>query len=430
MTIEQADVLAPIQGVARLPRKVVISGFISTFIEWYEFLVYGIVAALVFKQLFFPALDPNVGTLVTLSTFAVGFIARPIGGIIFGHFGDRMGRKQMLIVTLLIMAVATTAIGLLPTYDQIGIWAPILLVFLRFMQGISIGGEWGGVALLLMEQSSKERRGFNGSWAQIGGYLGPLTGTAVVAIVSALTTPEEFLSWGWRVPFLLSAILFVVGFYIRVTIEEPHVFKRAKKTKMPLISVFKENPARVLGIIGVHGAEAALLFVALVYMPGYLKNVAGLETSIATTAVIIMLIAATIATMFGGWLSDHIGRVKVTGAGLLIGVLVAFPLFQTGSTSAVYLAMAAAGVAIGLIYGPEPAYFGELFPTKHRYSGISIGVQLGAVLGGATAPILATLMLGWTGGTWGVSALVIAWQVVGLICLFCLGETRGKTLDQ
>lgn len=181
MTIEQADVLTPIQGVARLPRKVVISGFISTFIEWYEFLVYGIVAALVFKQLFFPALDPNVGTLVTLSTFAVGFIARPIGGIIFGHFGDRMGRKQMLIVTLLIMAVATTAIGLLPTYDQIGIWAPVLLVFLRFLQGISIGGEWGGVALLLMEQSSKERRGFNGSWAQIGGYLGPLTGTAVVA---------------------------------------------------------------------------------------------------------------------------------------------------------------------------------------------------------------------------------------------------------
>lgn len=224
--------------------------------------------------------------------------------------------------------------------------------------------------------------------------------------------------------------MFVVGFYIRVTIEEPHVFKRAKKTKMPLISVFKENPARVLGIIGVHGAEAALLFVALVYMPGYLKNVAGLETSIATTAVIIMLIAATIATMFGGWLSDHIGRVKVTAAGLLIGILVAFPLFQAGSTSAVYLAMAAAGVAIGLIYGPEPAYFGELFPTKHRYSGISIGVQLGAVLGGATAPILATLMLDWTGGTWGVSALVIAWQVVGLICLFCLGETRGKTLDQ
>lgn len=419
-------------GDVVLPRKVVVAGFISTFIEWYDFLVYGTVAALVFNQLFFPKLDSMAGTLATLSTFAVGFLARPLGGIIFGHFGDRVGRKKMLIMTLLIMAIATTGIGLLPSYDQIGIWAPILLVFCRFMQGISVGGEWGGVALLLMEQSPVKRRGFNGSWAQIGGYLGPLAGTSVIAIVASFTTAEEFLAWGWRVPFLLSIALFVVGMYVRVTMGETPVFARAKKTKMPLASVFKENTSTVLGIIGVHGAEAALLFVALVYVPGYLKNTAGFAVSAATTAVVAMLVAATVATMFGGWLSDYIGRVKVTAAGLIVGILVAFPLFWsagTGSPLLVYLAMITAGISIGLVYGPEPAFFGELFPTKHRYSGISIGAQLGAVIGGATAPILATLLLGWTGGTWGVSVLVIVWQIVGLFGLAVLGETRGRDLD-
>jgi len=339
----------------------------------------------------------------------------------------------MLIATLLIMAVATTGIGLLPTYESAGIWAPILLVLCRFMQGISVGGEWGGVALLLMEQSPVKRRGFNGSWAQSGGYLGPLAGTSVIAIVSALTTKEEFLDWGWRVPFLLSIVLFAVGMYVRVTMGETKVFSRGTKTKMPLASVFKENTNTVIGIIAVHGAEAALLFVALVYVPGFLKNSAGFEVSAATTAVVVMLIAATAATMFGGWLSDYIGRVKVTAAGLLLGVIVAFPLFwsaKTGSTALVYLAMAVAGVSIGLVYGPEPAFFGELFPTKHRYTGISMGAQLGAVIGGATAPILATLMFNWSGGTFGVSILVVVWQVTGLAGLFVfLDETRGKSLD-
>lgn len=434
MAMEQtlsADV-RPMSANVRLPKKVVVAGFISTFIEWYDFLVYGTVAALVFNQLFFPKLDSFAGTLATLSTFAVGFVARPVGGIIFGHFGDRIGRKQMLIATLLIMAVATTGIGLLPSYEQAGIWAPVLLVLCRFMQGISVGGEWGGVALLLMEQSPVEKRGFNGSWAQIGGYLGPLAGTSVIAIISAFTTAEEFLAWGWRVPFLLSILLFAVGMYVRVTMGETPVFARAKKTKVPLASVFSENTSTVFGIIGVHGAEAALLFVALVYVPGYLKNTAHFATSAATTSVVAMLVAATVFTMFGGWLSDRVGRVPVTAAGLIVGILVAFPLFwsaDTGSTALVCLAMAAAGASIGLIYGPEPAFFGELFPTKHRYTGISLGAQLGAVIGGATAPILATLAMGWTGGTWGVSWLVIGWQVLGLIGLMFLGETRGKSLD-
>ncbi|MBX3519554.1 MAG: MHS family MFS transporter [Xanthobacteraceae bacterium] len=421
-------------GDIKVPNKVVVAGFISTFIEWYDFLVYGTVAALVFSQLFFPKLDAFAGTLAALSTFTVGFIARPLGGIVFGHFGDKIGRKKTLIVTLLMMAVATTGIGLLPTYDQIGIWAPIMLVVFRFFQGVSVGGEWGGVALLLMEKAAPSKRGFIGSWAQIGGYLGPLVGAGVLAVVTTFTTPQEFLAWGWRIPFLISILLFILGLWVRLVMGESHVFEKSKKAPVPIASLFRYDTKNVLGIMAVHGAQSLTLYIVIVFFAGFLKTGASFTAAQSTLSVVAYLIGATAASMFGGWLSDYTGRFKVVGAGLVLSILIAFPLFAAAATGNIYLVMLVtftAGVACGLIYGPEPAYFGELFPTQYRYTGVSVGVQFGTLAAGSTAPIVGTFLLQWAGGgTWAVAAYLIGWQIIGLLGLMALGETRGKALEE
>ncbi|QBP12515.1 MFS transporter [Cupriavidus metallidurans] len=417
---------------AKLPKKVVIAGFVSTFTEWYDFLVYGTVAALVFNQLFFPKLDYVVGVLAAFSTFAVGFIARPVGGAFFGHFGDRVGRKKMLIVTLLLMALSTFGIGLLPTYETAGIAAPILLVILRFLQGISLGGEWGGVVLLIVEQSPTRSRGGNGVWVQIGGYLGPLAGTCVLAVVSSLITTEQFVAWGWRIPFLISILPLAVGLYFRLAMDEPAVFKKTKKAAMPLVEVLREKLSAIAGISFMHGAQSALLFIAIVYVPGHMKNMAGFTTTSASVAVLFMLVAAVVSTVASGILSDYIGRRLTIGIGLVVGALVAYPLFWSlgaKDASSVYLAMFFAGVSCGFIYGPEPAFFSELFPTRYRFTGISLGAQMGAVLGGATAPILAALIVEWTGNVGSVPILIVVWQIVGLLGLLSLSETKGKSLD-
>lgn len=435
MAVEAGAILNGAQASeheTKLPKRVVVAGFVSTFTEWYDFLVYGTVAALVFNQLFFPKLNDLLGVLAAFSTFAVGFIARPVGGAIFGHFGDRVGRKKMLIVTLLCMAVSTIGIGLLPTYATAGIAAPILLVLLRFVQGISIGGEWGGVVLLIVEQSPAQSRGSKGVWVQIGGYLGPLAGTCVLAIISSFTTTEQFVAWGWRIPFLISILPLAAGLYMRLTLSEPAVFKKSEKAKIPLVGVLREKFSAIAGITFLHGAQATLLFIAIVYVPGHMRNLAGFTTTSASVAVLFMLAAAVVATIVSGTLSDLIGRRVTISIGLVIGVLVAFPLFwslEGKDPTSVYIAMLFTGISCGFVYGPEPAFFSELFPTKYRFTGISLGAQMGAVVGGATAPILAALIVQWTGQVGSVAILVAAWQVVGLLGLFSLSETRGRSLD-
>src|SRR5829696_6039969 len=365
-------------------RKVALASFIGSTVEWYDFFIYGTATALVFNQLFFPTENPLVGTLAAFATFGVGFLFRPLGGAFFGHFGDKIGRKAMLIITLLVMGAATVLIGCLPTYNSVGVLAPILLVLLRCVQGFSVGGEWAGGSLMVVEHAPEGRRGFYGSWPQVGPSAGTLLSAGVFAIFSSLPE-EQFLAWGWRMPFLLSAVVVVVGLFIRLRIAESPVFEEVKEThteaQAPILDVFRSNAKNILLIAGMRLAINTTFYASTVFALSYATANLGISNSAMLTCILITAALGFVVKPLYGLLSDRIGRRPIYAAGSIIGALLAFPFFWALETRSVILIFLAFFLIINISHdlndAVESSFFSELFGARVRYTGAALGHQLG-----------------------------------------------------
>lgn len=413
-------------------KTIAFASAIGATIEWYDFFLYGVVAALVFNKLFFPQFDPFVGTLLAYTTFFVGFVSRPIGGIIFGHYGDRIGRKTILVLTLLIMGIATFLIGLLPTYDQAGIWAPALLLVLRVFQGIGIGGEWGGAVLMAVEHSPKGKRGFYGSWPQIGVPAGLSLSAGVVALLSYLPE-EQFLAWGWRIAFLLSAVLVIVGIYIRLRILETPAFEKVQKSgtqaAVPFVELFRRHPKNVLLGLGARYIEGCCFNIFGVFAIGYLANTLKIPRQSALVGVIIACLIMVVMLPVYGTLSDKFGRRGLFATGsILIGIttFAAFYLMTPGAP--LWVIWAAIALPFGFIYpavyGPQAALFSELFSTPVRYSGISFVYQFSGIFASGLTPIIATWLLDKGGNApWLICGYVMIVSLISAVSVLAMTET-------
>ena len=418
--------------------QVIVASFIGTTIEWYDFFLYGTAAALVFNKLFFPNIDPLLGTLAAFGTYGVGFFARPLGGLVFGHYGDKIGRKTMLVLSLLIMGLATFFIGLLPSYDSIGIWAAVGLVVLRLLQGFGVGGEWGGAVLLAVEHAPSGRRGFFGSWAQMGVPMGLLLSTVIFDLFVARLPEEQFLSWGWRAPFLLSIVLVGVGLFVRLKILETPAFRQVQETqteaRMPIVDVVRQHPKNVLLAMGMRMAENGIFYILTVFVLTYVTQQLGLMRSTVLTGVIIAAVVSLFSTPAFGAISDHLGRRWVYLFGAVFSLLFSFPFFWLLDTKAPVVIWLA--IVIGLVlghdpmYGPQAAYFSELFGTRLRYSGASIGYQLASVLAGGLSPLIATSLLAWAGSYWPVALYAVALSLITIVSTYLASETFQKDITK
>ena len=418
-------------------RRVIVASLIGTSLEWYDFFIYGTAAALVFNKLFFPSFEPLVGTLLAFATYAVGFIARPVGGVVFGHYGDKLGRKNVLVVTLLLMGSATFAIGLLPTHATIGVWAPVLLVALRFIQGLGLGGEWGGAVLMTLESGDSKRRGLNASWPQVGVPIGLLLANGVLSLMGGLTSDAAFLSWGWRVPFLLSGLLVLVGLWIRLSIAESPLFSEVAakdtKAKTPIVEVLRKHPKRVLLAIGARVGVDVAFYTFVLFVTTYVVTYLHLPKSYALNAVLIAAAAQVVLIPWFGRLSDRFGRrpVYLFGAiGAAIWVFVFFALLDTGSFLLILLAVVVALFFHAAMYGPQAAFIAEMFPTRIRYTGASMGYQLAGIFGGALAPIISVAMLDRYDTSVVVSVYVLVVLALTTVCVLLAPETSKIDLHE
>ncbi|MET0132767.1 MAG: MFS transporter [Kibdelosporangium sp.] len=420
-------------------RKIIAASMVGTTVEWYDFFLYTSAATLVFNKVFFPTSDPLNGTLLALGTYALGFVARPIGGLVFGHYGDRLGRKKLLVISLLLMGISTFLIGLLPGYATIGVAAPILLTVLRLVQGFAIGGEWGGAVLIVSEHGSAERRGFWSSWPQAGVPAGNLLATAVLAILAAVQTDEAFVSWGWRIAFLLSAVLVLIGLWVRLAVSESPIFLEAQAKaggvpeKAPIVRVVREHWREVLVAMGARIAENGSYYIITGFLLVYLTEALKVPRSIGLNAVLIGSAVHLITIPLWGALSDRVGRraVYLFGAtGIGVWAFLFFGMLDTKSFGMITLAVTLGLVLHGAMYGPQAAFFAELFGTRVRYSGASIGYQLASLGAGAVAPLIATALLKDTGMAWPISVYVAAMCAVTIIAVFLAKETRGVSLGQ
>jgi MHS family shikimate/dehydroshikimate transporter-like MFS transporter len=415
--------------------RVVLASFIGTTIEWYDFFLYGTAAALVFNQLFFPTLDPWAGTMASFATYAVGFFARPVGGIVFGHFGDRMGRKSMLVTTLMLMGLATFLIGVLPTYAQVGVAAPVMLVILRFIQGFGVGGEWGGAVLMVVEHGHRGRRGLYASWVQAGVPAGLLLATTVFNLVSLLPD-ETFLRWGWRVPFLLGIALLGVGLFIRLQIFESPLFAkvrdRQQQSGVPFFEVFRRYPRNVLLAMGARFAENGCFYVFTVFVLTY----ATIELDVPRTSILNGVLIGSAVQFFVipafGILSDRIGRRPVYLGGAAALAVFAFPFFwmiNTANTTLIALSIVIGLIVHAAMYAPQAAFFSELFGTEVRYTGASIGYQLASPLAGGLAPLISMALLQWNDGQpWPVAVYLIILSAITLVSVWLAAETHRAQL--
>ena len=423
--------------------KVVFASLIGTAVEWYDFFLYGSAAALVFGQLFFPEGDEVTGTLLAFGTYALGFVARPLGGVVFGHFGDRVGRKKMLVTSLLMMGVATFAIGLLPTYATIGIGAPILLLVCRLVQGFAVGGEWGGAVLMAAEHGSDDKRGFWSSWPQAGVALGNLLATGVLFVLAAFQSEAAFESWGWRIPFLLSAVLVLIGLWVRLSIEESPVFQEAraeiveKKQEddhIPILEVFRNYPREVFCAMGMRLAENTSYYIFTIIVITFVTTYDGQERGPILQALLIGSVVHFIWIPIAGLLSDKVGRKPLYLAGA-VGVAVwtlffFFPLVEKGTAGSLTLAVVVGLMLHALMYSPQAAFFSELFGTSVRYTGASVGYQLASIAAGAVAPIIAIELLGTKeeSNTFAVGIYVAITSVLTIIAVLAAKETRNSSL--
>ena len=418
-------------------RLVGLASLIGTTIEWYDFFLYGTAAALVLDKIFFPTFDPFVGRLAALTTYAVGFVARPLGGIIIGHFGDRIGRKSMLVLTLIIMGIATFLIGVLPTYEQVGPMAAVLLVLLRVAQGFGVGGEWGGAILMAVEHAPPGKRGFYGSWPQIGVPAGLLLSTIVFTPFSRLPQ-EAFLSWGWRIPFLISLLLVVVGLIIRVRIIETPAFSKMKEqrqeAKQPIFEVLRHYPREVLVAMGARLAENGAFYIYTVFVLIYGTQHVGMDRNIVLTGIMIAAALELAAIPLFGWLSDLVGRRPVYLFGAIMTAVLAYPLFWMMDSASPWLVALALILALSVghaaMYAPQGAFFSELFGARVRYSGASLGAQLSSVLAGGLSPIIATTFLEYGYGRGAISLYLIGMAVITIIALAAATETVRHDIER
>ena len=419
----------------RTIRRVVTSALVGASIEWYDFFLYGVVAGIVFNKLYFPAGDPVVSTLLAYTTFAVGFVTRPLGGVIFGHFGDRIGRKSMLIITLMIMGIATFLIGLVPTYAQIGIGAPLLLLLLRVLQGIGLGGEWGGAVLMAYEYAPKEKRGYYASLPQIGLAIGLCLASGVVALLSSLLTDAQFLAWGWRIAFLLSGVMVAVGMYIRLKVQETPEFEALKarnaESRIPFMDMIKRYPGNVLKGMGARYIDGVFFNIFGVFSINYLTSTIKISRTEALIGVMASALVMIATIPYFGRLSDRIGRPKVYAWGSIITAIAAFPAFwlmthSGGSTLQIWLAIIIPfGILYASVYGPEAALFCDLFDAKVRYTGISFVYQFSGIFASGITPIIATALLKSGGGEpWQICMYVLFAGVVSAICAAMIGSDQ------
>jgi MHS family shikimate/dehydroshikimate transporter-like MFS transporter len=418
--------------------KIAFASAIGATIEWYDFFLYGTVTPLVFNKVFFPNFDPVVGTLLAYTTFFVGFVSRPVGGIIFGHYGDRIGRKNVLVLTLLIMGVATFLIGCLPTYESLGLWAAVLLLLLRVFQGIGIGGEWGGAVLMAVEHSPEGKRGFYGSWPQIGVPAGLCLSAAIVYGLNAISEPF-FLEWGWRIAFLVSALLVAVGLYIRLKLLETPAFARVKETRtevaVPFFELFRTHTKEVLLGLGARYIEGVTFNVYGVFIIAYVTQALKLPRNTALLGVIIASLIMIVMLPIYGRLSDRVGRRVLFGSGaLLIGLLTfpAFWLMESKNELLIWLAIAVPfALVYPAVYGPQAALFSELFDTRVRYSGASFIYQFSGIFASGLTPIIATQLLDLGGkAPWLICGYVLVVSLISAASVFAMSETARRDLSR
>ncbi|MGE3288876.1 MAG: MFS transporter [Pseudonocardia sp.] len=410
-------------------RRVAFASAVGTTIEWYDYFIYSTAAALVFGSQFFTSLSPVTGTLAAFATLGVGFLARPVGGVLWGHFGDRLGRKGMLVASLLLMGLATVGVGLLPTYERIGLAAPILLVVLRMLQGLSAGGEWGGAALMAVEHAPEGRRGRYGSFSQIGVPAGLILAQLAFVAVGAALTDEQFAAWGWRLPFLFSIVLVGVGLFVRLRIEESPVFRALRaeqaRSRRPVVEVFRERPRELLLATLSFVANTAIGYVFLAYLLSYGTSVLKVSRTTMLAVVIVGSLSWLAFIVAGAVWSDRVGRkpVYLVGSWLLVAWSVPFFwLVDTRSAALMIVAVVVLTAGLGLSYGPQSALFAEMFEPRFRYSGASFSYAMGAVLGGGFAPLIAAWLQASTGTSLAVSAYMVAVGLVSLVAVYAIRE--------
>ncbi|MEH0833426.1 shikimate transporter [Pectobacterium cacticida] len=442
----QPDALLPHQGNAdisseinnkqlainlrRRARRAAWGSFVGAVVDWYDFLLYGIVAALVFNSEFFPQVSPTMGTLAAFATFGVGFLFRPLGGMVFGHFGDKLGRKRMLMITVWMMGISTALIGLLPSFDSIGWWAPVLLVTLRAIQGFAVGGEWGGAALLAVESAPKKKKAFYSSGVQVGFGVGLLLATGSVSVVSHLTTNEEFIQWGWRLPFLFSLILVAIAWWVRNGMDESQEFeanktqteKAQKRRSLPIMDALRQHPKAFLLIIALRLGELLTMYIVTAFALNYSTTHLGLSRDIFLNIGLLVGAISCVSIPFFAYLADSFGRRRIYVTGALIGAMSAVPFFLAleshNTLMILFFAIMLANIAHDMIVSVQQPMFTELFGTAYRYSGAGVGYQVASVVGGGFTPFIAVLLVQYMDGAW---YAVAAYLTVGCLLSAIVG---------
>ena len=413
--------------------RAVVSSSVGTTIEWYDFFLYGVAAATVFPQKFFPSSDPFVATMLSFTTFFVGFAARPIGAAIFGHYGDRVGRKKLLVFTMIVMGASTMGVGLIPSYETIGVWGGILLTVGRILQGLAIGGQWSGSVLMAAEWTDPKARGFTTSFAQLGAPAGMVLANGALSLMTAFTDDKAFLDWGWRVPFLLSVALVIAGFYIRAGVKETPVFEELKKSgqlvKAPLKDVLRKNGRQVAITALLRTSQQVCFYIFTTYIITYATQTLGFARGLVLNMVMIQALISCLTIPLFGHLSDKYGRRMITAIGcalMLVFPFIYFGLLDTKSLPLVFLAIVVALPVQDMQYGPQAAFISEAFPGSLRYSGSSLGYQLASITAGGPAPIVATLLFREYGTSMAIATYIAICSVISLVCVFLLPEGAGE----